>query len=137
MNVYLSAPRNQHARMRAIASALMERGHVVTSRWPWFNRWDKNGYGCQMAGWCLDELKEAECLVCFAGPDWGSGPDQKADGAYLVEFGYALATGLRLIMVGGSCNYFLELGQVEHVPDVRALLLVLGTHQWVSQEARS
>jgi hypothetical protein len=107
MRIYLSARYGRRSEMVKCAYELRDDGHRVTSQW--INGEDETeGQRHTFADqrqWALDDLYDinrSETLIAFTEP---------ADSAFgrggrHVEFGYAMARGLNLIVVGPRENVF-------------------------------
>jgi len=119
MKVYLAARFDRQAEMRERRAELVAAGHVVTSSWldlpppatddphrtPWLLRM------CALMD--LRALVVSDVLVAFAEREsatWQSGGRH-------VEFGYALAVGVPVILVGEVENIFHHLPQVTRFDD--------------------
>lgn len=129
MKIYLMARYQRHPEMQGVATRLEALGHTVTSRWIWGKHDVQDvlvGTGhlgtleAQFAREDIEDLQRADCGIAFSEP-----PRSPSRGGRHVEFGMALAGGLRCIVVGGAEHVFHALPTVEHVPDVLALYAML------------
>lgn len=125
MRVYLAAAFERQQELRAYREALSARGIEVTSRWL-----DIEG-SSQVDGTAeceedaravhaqedLDDVAAADALISFTGTSGRGGRH--------VEFGFAVATGKRIMLVGQRENIFHFLPQVEWFEDWPDLLYYL------------
>lgn len=122
--VYLAARYSRHPEMRGYRDDLEAMGHKVTARWidchtdvvgdftSSFTQefLNANPEKCGPLGQHdIDDLDAAEWVISFTGGGLKGGRH--------VEFGYALATGKRLVVVGPRENVFHTLASVEHFED--------------------
>jgi hypothetical protein len=109
MRIYIASRYDRRFEMLGVAADLMRAGHEVTSRWI-------EGRGgvpeLLAAVEDMDDLTRADCLVSFTEYP-KSGVPWSARGGRHVEFGVALAAGMRLCIVGPPENIF------HHLPQVR------------------
>jgi hypothetical protein len=107
--------------MRTYRTQLASWGHAVTSRWidPAESASDEctpeqmnaDPESCAPhASVDLADVSQSDALICFT--EWPS-----STGGRHVEFGYALALGIRIVMIGPREHIFHTLPQVEHFPD--------------------
>ncbi|MDN5915121.1 MAG: hypothetical protein L0I76_08455 [Pseudonocardia sp.] len=120
--IYLAARYSEAERMRVIRTSLHALDYEVTSRW--IDHHDgrypisctpeqlaTDPQGCApIAVADLDDLRAADTLIAFS-PDPGAGGGK---GGRHVEFGAAVALGLRVILVGAREHVFHTLPAVEH-----------------------
>lgn len=121
MKIYLASRYSNNGAMRDVRSILHANDHRVTSRWidchpdvvgdfsESFNAEFLNSYPdkCAPLGQHdIDDLVAADCMISFT----GSG----GKGGRHIEFGYGLALGKRMIIVGPRENIFHTLKTVEH-----------------------
>jgi hypothetical protein len=92
--------------MRQIAEGLRRRGHWIVSRW--IDGQDTDDRQAVARDW--EDLHNADCLVAFA--ETPGAPGRQRGGRH-VEFGIALARGIRVILVGEPENVFHYLPRVE------------------------
>lgn len=110
MRIYIAARYDRRAEMAAVARELRREGHFVTSTWVRPRQKPLPGVVCAIND--IDDLEAADCLVSFTeapteGVSWA------ARGGRHVEFGWALAAGKRLCVVGPRENIFHHLPRVE------------------------
>lgn len=130
--VYLAARYSRHPEMRGYRDELEAMGHKVTARWidchtdvvgdftASFTQefLNENPEKCEPLGQHdINDLDAADWVISFTG---GGGK-----GGRHVEFGYAVATGKRLMVVGPRENVFHTLASVEHFEDWPAARAVL------------
>ncbi len=120
MNIYLAANYRMHPKMRDVAIKLEHRGHVVTSDWitGTHNGHDHAFY----AALDLRNLDEAEAVIFFSEAPAGS----RTRGGKHVEFGYALAKGKRIFVVGECANVFHHLPEVVQRIELDDILRLIG-----------
>jgi hypothetical protein len=122
MKLYLAARYGRRAEMQINAVALERLGHQITARWVRGAHENVEERDCAIDD--VQDIMRADALVAFTeGPDTPSG--LRARGGRHVEFGFALAQGLRTIVVGPRENVFHHLPGVEQVGSVRELLSLL------------
>ena len=136
--VYLAARYSRNAEMRVVRDALAHLDITVTSRWIDLhpdivgNHEESKGDEAlnaspeecaPLAGHDLDDLEQADWMVNFTGLGGRRGGRH-------VEFGYALARGKRLFVVGPREHVFHTLPTVEHFPTWAAFAVWLGTSDW-------
>jgi nucleoside 2-deoxyribosyltransferase len=143
MRIYLAARYSKHPEMQGVRDLLQVLGHEVTSRWI-----DQHGgdqlesathaqlnsqpEACQVYGQHdMADIDAADVVISFTYPDGGG------KGGRHIEFGYALGTGKRMILVGPRENIFHTLPQVEHFPDWRALALAMSMSFWADQPSEA
>jgi hypothetical protein len=113
MRVYLASRWSRIKEMRIVACRLQDLGHEVRSRWIW--RVEPNVSNLdspdaeRVAAEDLEDIRESNCLILFAEP-----PRTATRAGRMVEFGYGLAQGKRLVVIGGRENVFTCLPQIEH-----------------------
>lgn len=122
MNIYLAARYSRHVELQGCAHELMESGHHVSSRWIWGDHQiDDEGLSLQ--------AKESE-RIRFAEEDYSDlirsdvcisftekpRSHKYPRGGRHVEFGIALASNMRCIVVGPVENVFYCLPLVELYP---------------------
>lgn len=115
MRFYLAAQFDRRAEMRAYRDVLHSRGDIVTSRWIDVDNAPSGGLGTEVlnpdpaAGIIpavnnLDDIAAADILISFTG--------QGGRGGRHTEFGYAVALGRGLILIGKREHVFHCLPQV-------------------------
>jgi hypothetical protein len=132
MKIYLASRYSRHDEMQGVRDVLEATGHQVTSRWidchtdvvgdftssftPEFL--NENPEQCAPLGQHdIDDLAAADAVISFTG---GGGK-----GGRHVEFGYGLALGKRMIVVGPRENIFHTLAEVEHYETWPRLVMAL------------
>lgn len=132
MHIYLMARYSRHLEMQAVAYALMDVGHQITSRWIWgahqasdaaIATRELGDFERQLAHEDWMDLKAAECCIGFSEP-----LRTPSRGGRHVELGLALAWGKRIIVVGGAEHVFHALPQIIHVADMAMLVWLLTVH---------
>jgi nucleoside 2-deoxyribosyltransferase len=112
--IYLAAPWSFRHRARVVASLLRAEGHTITSHWHDIEADTKDPETLQMeAMHDLSDIDEADILVLL---------NTETSEGKAVEFGYALAQGLLLMVVGERSNVFHYLPEVVVVPDLPAAI---------------
>ncbi len=133
MKVYLAARYSRHPEMRQIAADLRRLGHEVTARWiHGHHEYDPaEAERAEAAGILspveiatddITDLLAADAVISFTEHPNAHGRNR---GGRHVEFGIALATGKRLMIVGPCENVFHHLPAVEWYPTWRDAYLVL------------
>lgn len=119
MKIYLASNYSTHPQMRDYAKILEARGHSVTCEWI---NGTHGGDDCALyAQIDLCDLDAADAMVFFSESPEGS----RTRGGKHVEFGYALAKGKLIFIVGPCVNVFHHLPEVVqrfHFEDVIGLL---------------
>jgi hypothetical protein len=110
MKLYLAA---RYERREEIAKIRVE-GHEIVSRWLTGSHDSMDS--ADAAAEDLADVASADALVLFADP-----PGIFSRGGRHVEFGYALALGKEIWVVGGPENVFQHLPQVRRLPDAESL----------------
>jgi len=119
MKIYLASNYSTHPQMREFAQALAAIGHEVTSEW--INGTHGGDDRAMYAQIDLRDVDAAEAVIFWSEAPAGS----RTRGGKHVEFGYALAKGKRLFVVGPCLNVFHHLPEViqrHHFEDIVALL---------------
>ena len=117
MKFYLAASYARRREMQGIAAALEAFGHQVTSRWV---RGDhelddgltnevKASLNARFAGEDIEDIDAADVVISFTEPP----QSVYARGGCHVEFGVAVSSGKRLIVIGYRENVFHWLPQIE------------------------
>lgn len=107
MKIYLAAMWSERDRMLGEAQFLEARGHVVTSRWI-HSCLSTDAENAQMD---LDDVRAADILILYSAGPRGT---MFSGGGRQIEFGYALALGMRVILIGAVETCFHNLPQVTH-----------------------
>ncbi len=109
MNIYLASKWSAQMDMRIYRAEIVKSGHFVTSRWLDAER-DINPtpeffmqHGAERARQDLDDIDAADMLVL----DLIGGRGRRAGS--MVEFGYAIAKGKRIVVVGEPDDVFTQL----------------------------
>lgn len=112
MKIYLAARYGRRDQLRELRSFLQAMGHVVTSSWL-DSEWKSVGSDApshappgereKACNQNLVDLDNADCCISFT--EDPASADGKRGGRH-VEFGYALAKGKRVIVVGYTENVF-------------------------------
>lgn len=121
MNIYLAAPYSQRREeLGRYAAELREQGHTVTSRWHEGHRLplpdnadELRGAATIYAGWDMLDIIDADLFITFTSKPMASETLEAEppmmpheNGGTHVEFGYALALGKSLWIVGPQENIF-------------------------------
>jgi hypothetical protein len=116
MRIYLAARYGRREELLGYRSRLEAAGHRVTSRWLWEEHDLPIGaspeHGVRFALDDYEDVRSADCLISFT-EEPGKAPGGRARGGRHVEFGLALASEARLIVVGWRENVFHYLPDVE------------------------
>jgi hypothetical protein len=118
--IYIAARYGRRAQANALRVVLERIGHVVTARWV-----TGDHQGAEDARAALEDIQDldaADTLVALS--ETGEVPGQARGGRH-VEFGYALAQGKRVIVLGPRENVFHHLPGVEVVANVDDLVRAL------------
>lgn len=99
MKIYLAAPYGWRLEMARYKFELLQDGHACTSRW--VDGIHPYGTNPEEAQQDLYDVDKADTLVLFT--------DGESAGGRHVEFGYALARGKTLYLVGEAENLFHQL----------------------------
>jgi len=114
--LYLAAPFGDRRKMELVAISLKARGFVITARWVFGG---EDGLTRQdIAKLDLDDVDAADAVISFTFP---RGTLTSGGGRH-VEFGYALAKGKRLIVIGERENVFHHFPTVEVYPTIESWL---------------
>ncbi len=140
MRIYLAARYSKHDEMQGVRDVLEGTlGHEVTSRWidchtdvvgdftSSFTHEFLNAHPekCAPLGQHdLDDIDRADTVISFTYPPGEDG----GKGGRHVEFGYGLALGKRMILVGPRQHVFHTLQAVEWFPDWPRLVMGLSCH---------
>lgn len=118
--VYLAARYGRRAELAAVAHALRVIGFDVVSRWVFGAHESTEDVTSALED--IQDLERAEIVVSFTEGERAPG---RARGGRHVEFGFGLARGKRLIVVGPRENVFHHLPGVEAVGSASQLLRLL------------
>lgn len=116
MKFYLAGRYSKREQLKWLAAELRRMGHTVTARWletGWVNRPDQSSaappeYRQKYALIDLEDVAGADVVVSLT-----EGPGEASRGGRHVEFGYALALGKKLVVIGYRENLFHEHPAVE------------------------
>lgn len=107
MKIYLAAPFGDRPKMEVMADTLKSHGYEITARWVYGG---EDGLTREdIAKLDIDDVDAADVVVSFTFP---RGTPSTGGGRH-VEFGYALAKGKRLIVIGHRENVFHHFPGVE------------------------
>lgn len=121
MKIYLASNYSTHPQMRGYAEMLEQHGHTVNSEW--INGTHGGDDREQYARIDLRDVDAAEALILFTAAPTGS----RTRGGKHVEFGYALAKGKRIFIVGEPQNVFHHLSEVVQCHTLTDLLPILSS----------
>lgn len=116
-HVYVAGPFGRQHDLKLISDRLSKLGFTMTSRWVHFEGAEVKGNPELAAKWAkidLQDLADADILIIFPSAEHGTG--------HHVEFGYALASGHRIIVIGERPGIFYYLPEVEHYETLEAFL---------------
>jgi len=100
MKIYLAAAFSRRAEMEGCADIIKEAGHEVTARWVYGGETGLNRE--QIALLDLEDVDKADTVVSFT---YARGTLHTGGGRH-VEFGYGLAKGKRLAVIGEREHVF-------------------------------
>jgi nucleoside 2-deoxyribosyltransferase len=116
MKIYLAAPFGDREKMELVAIALQSRGFHIAARWVFGG---ESGLTREdIAKLDLDDVDAADAVVSFTFP---RGTLSSGGGRH-VEFGYGLARGKRMIVIGHRENVFHHFPGVEVYPTLESWL---------------
>lgn len=125
--VYIAARFSRRPEANALAQSLKKMGHTITSRWvlPDSDHVVPTGMSQQAA----DSERQrfaVEDVADVRAADWlvslQEEPRSNGRGGRHVEFGYAVALGIRITAIGPRETVFHHLPEVEHFDTVEAFL---------------
>lgn len=117
MKIYLAASFAKIKDMVSIAEILITKGHKITSRWIYGGHdiadspFDKERFARED----IEDLKNSELCLSFTGTSLGRGGRH-------VEFGMAIASGIKCIIIGPRENVFHHLSDVKAFPNFESFL---------------
>ena len=126
MKFYLAARYSKHPEMQGVRDVLCGLGHEVTSRWIDLHTAITGDHSksftpeilnsrpdeCAIvAEHDLEDIREADVILFF------SEDGDPGKGGRFVEWGYAIALGKQMILIGQRENVFHTLEFIEHYPD--------------------
>ena len=141
MKIYLAARYSKNPEMRGVRDVLVSLGHEVTSRWIDCHTdvvgdftssftpavLNERPHDCAPLGrHDLDDIDRADWVVSFTYPEGQDG----GKGGRHVEFGYGLALGKRMCLVGPRQHIFHTLTEVEHHDTWAGLVIELSSGLW-------
>lgn len=107
MKIYLAAMYSRREEMEKIAEIINKSHHEVVARWVYGG--EEGLTRDQIAELDLEDVDRADAVVSFTHPRGTLTPN----GGRHVEFGYGLAKGKRMILIGPPENVFHEHKSVE------------------------
>jgi len=120
VKIYLAANYSMHPEMREHAAALGAHGHEVTSEW--INGTHGGDDRAAYARIDLRDVDAADAVIFFSESPLHS----RTRGGKHVEFGYALAKGKRIFIIGGCYNVFHYLPEIVQRYEFADVLSLLG-----------
>lgn len=121
-SAYIAAPFSEKAAAAAVVALLKEHGFGCTSRWITQDQLDigqRNEIENQRwADADLEDVASADFLIALNLPGW----EYKGSGGRHVEFGYALALKIPIILVGKRSSLFHHKREVTLVDDWTKLI---------------
>lgn len=127
MKIYLAARFSRRHEAHALGQDLQALGHTIVSRWSrpdddhvlptGLSEQASDGARRRFALEDMEDIHKADCLILLGEP-----PRNNSRGGHLVEFGAALALGLRVIVVGPRATVFHCLPAVEVFDTWQSLL---------------
>jgi nucleoside 2-deoxyribosyltransferase len=119
-SAYLASRWSRIKELRSYAVRLQDLGIEITSRWIYRDEPNVVDLESDEAETVtvedLQDVLRADACILFA-----ETPRTPTRGGRFVEFGYAIATRKRLIVIGGKENVFTSLPQTEHFDSFRDL----------------
>lgn len=124
MRIYLAARWSVRYELRLVRDQMEQMGHQITSQWidrddrPAFDGDDWEAWARQWSQQDIEDIEAAEILLL----------DCRSNGRHggmHVEFGYALAAGLAVWLIGPKGNVFHHLPVVHHFTDFGSTLSAL------------
>lgn len=120
MKFYLAAPFAKRLEMHQYRNELQGLGHIVTSTW--LDQTDDTKTDAELGVIAIDDIfdiEKADAIICFT-----QTPGPYYTGARHVEFGMALAYGMRCIVIGYRENAFYNHPQVEFYETWQEFMLI-------------
>ena len=114
MKIYIAAPYPLRDKAQGIKRQLEFCGHTITSRWL---TEDQTGMSDRNARGDLEDIAAADLLLALHPEDW----HDRGTGGRHVEFGYALALGKQIVLLGRRTNNFHHLQCVRVIDRVEDL----------------
>jgi len=118
VRLYLAGKYRWRLVLVAIAERLTHSGHIVNARW----LTGTHVGDCHNARWAqedLDDIDSVEQLILFQLPC--DNPEESS--GRQIEYGYALARGKQVVIVGGRTVVFHYLDHVTHFPSIEAFYM--------------
>jgi nucleoside 2-deoxyribosyltransferase len=116
MKIYLAASYDQMELMRRWEKVLHEYGHECTARWIHNAEENEKMTLAAAALMDLDDIDAADCIISY-----NNGKSTR--GGRHVEFGYALARGKEMIIVGERESVFHHLSNIEVFPTIMDVMI--------------
>jgi hypothetical protein len=123
MKIYLASNYSTHPLMREVAKGLKAHGHEITGTWIEGTHDSWPAVDCAEVD--LRDLDAADAIMLFSGNPARS----RSRGGKNVEFGYALAKGKLLFLVGEPVNVFHYLPNVVRRATWQDFVPVLKQHE--------
>lgn len=117
MKIYIAALFSRRAEMEFHANKIKENGHEITARWVYGG--EEGLTREQIALLDLEDVDRADIVISFTHP---RGTATNGGGRH-VEFGYALARGKKLVLIGERENVFHHHHEVEVFSNVEEWLV--------------
>ncbi len=116
MKVYLAALFSRRAEMETIADQIKAAGGEVTARWVYGG--EEGLTRAEIAALDLEDVDRADTVVSFTHPRG----TMTSGGGRHVEFGYGLAKGKKVVLIGERENVFHDHPSVEVYPTLESWL---------------
>ena len=123
--IYVAARYTRRDEMRILARLLKDTGFAVTSRWLFENKPlntqlgdDSPQFYAETAIVDIEDIDRADTILFFSEDPLIGTPR----GGRHVEYGYALGTGKRMVIIGGPENIFHYLPGVVHFSDIQTFI---------------
>jgi len=126
LKLYIAAPIQLRPIAQQLMTELQAAGYRVTARWLRVDDMPDTEAAARMD---LEDIDEAEALVLLNFDEWRNG----GTGGRHAEFGYAIAKGKTLFLVGVCTNVFHYLTDVHVVPHLAQLLPRLDAHRLLAE----
>ena len=119
MKFYISARYSRRQDAEDLGHLILENGHNVTSRWVWREQPDnyevmEHEEVAQLALEDIDDVIKADALIALSEPS----DNPYGRGGRHVEYGYALACGMVIIVIGPLENIFHYMNEVSNFETV-------------------
>ncbi len=116
---YLSSQFARQNELRSYREDLLKVGWKVTSSW--LDQDDESNPAVNANNDLLD-IDNSDALIYFSGPPYLGGIAEIARGGRHIETGYAIKSGIRIVLIGRPESDFHHIKQVEHYPDWETFL---------------